>query len=84
MFKVQKRDGQLEDFDRTKVIMGAIKAGATDAEAQKLAQQVEASLSGLSVNGVVKSQDLKSRSEQLLKSINSTVAQSFQYYHKPS
>jgi transcriptional regulator NrdR family protein len=42
MYKVQKKDGVLEDFDRTKIVNGLIKAGATEEEAEKVASEIDA------------------------------------------
>ena len=84
MLKVQKRDGSLQDFDRRKVIVGALKAGATNGEAEKLADEIESWLASASVYGVIKSQAIRTKGLQLLKTINPTVGASFEFYHKPS
>lgn len=83
MFKIQKRDGTLEDFDRRKIITAAVKSGATNEEAEKLAREMEAWLSGRAVNGTVKSSDLRLKALSLLNSINQSVKTSFEYYRKP-
>lgn len=83
MFKVLKRDGSLENFDRRKIAIGALKAGATNPEAEKLASQVEASLPSLSVKGLVKSIDIRTKSIQLLRNLNKTISTSYEYYRKP-
>lgn len=83
MFKIKKRDGRFQDFDRYKVIHGIIKAGATEGEAQKAAGLVESWLPSAAINGVVDSQDIRYKVMEILRTINPKVGKSFEYYRKP-
>ena len=83
MFKVQKRDGRFENFERSKVLIGALKSGASNSEAEKLVAKVESLLPTIAINGVVKSQAIRSKILELLKTINPKVGSSFEFYRKP-
>lgn len=82
MFKVQKRDGTLENFDRNKVLIGAIKSGASNAEAESLVLKVESSLQSMAINGVIKSPSIRTQILKFLRDINPKVGSSFEYYRK--
>ncbi len=82
MFKVQKKDGSLEDFDRGKITGGVIKAGGSAEDAEKVAAEVEAWLPTVAVEGVVKSTDIRTKGLGALQTVNPTVAASFESYKK--
>jgi transcriptional regulator NrdR family protein len=82
MYQVQKKDGQLEAFDRNKVIRGAVAAGATAEEAERVAAGIEAWLPTAVVNGLIKSAELRVKGLELLRGINPTAAMSFEQYQK--
>ncbi len=84
MFKVQKRDGRFENFERNKVLIGALKSGANNAEAEKLVSKVESLLPTIATHGVVKSQAIRAKILELLRTINPKVGSSFEYYRKLS
>ncbi|MBI3485920.1 hypothetical protein HY025_03140 [Candidatus Daviesbacteria bacterium] len=84
MLKVQKRDGTLEDFDKRKVVIGVLKAGATNAEAEKLASEIEAYCHNIAIHGAIKSQEIRTRVLETLKTSNPTLGGSFEFYRKPS
>lgn len=81
--KVQKNDGNLEEFDRAKIVNGILKAGGTQAEADGIAGQVEVWASNIAVDGVVKSIDIKTKLLALLGEVNPTAKASFENYVKP-
>jgi len=80
MYKVKKRDGSLEDFDRGKVLKGALGAGASSQEAEQVVSAVEAWLPTVAVVG---SNEISSKVIEVLKSVNPTAAASFESYQKP-
>jgi hypothetical protein len=82
-FKVQKKDGQMEDFDRTKIVNGIIKSGGTPEEAENIAKQIEVWLPTVAVDGVVKSADIRAKLLEMLKVANPAVGAAFEAYKKP-
>jgi len=83
MFKVQKKDGSLQDFDRGKIINGVLRSGATAEEAEKVAAAIDVWLPTTAVEGTVKFFDLRSKVLEVLRTINPTAAASFEIYQKP-
>ena len=84
MYKVQKKDGSLEDFDRTKITGSLVKAGATVEEAEKVAVEVDAWLPTVAVDGVVNSLDIRIKGLDVLKMVNPEIAAKFEGYQKPT
>lgn len=84
MYKVQKKNGSLEDFDRGKIVGGVMKAGGTAEDAEKVAVAIEAWLPTAAVNGIVSSMDIRTKGLEILGSVNPTVAASFESYQKPA
>lgn len=80
--KVQKKDGQLEDFSRSKVVESVIKSGATSEQAENITQKVEGWAQAAAVNGVVKSSDIRSKVLELLRPVNPEAAGKFEAYKK--
>lgn len=83
MFKVQKRNGELEDFQKSKVSEAAVKAGATPDQAEMIAAQVENWIPKVAINEVISSQDIKSKVLEILDNINPIVATNFRNFTKP-
>jgi transcriptional regulator NrdR family protein len=83
MFKVQKKDGRLEDFDRNKIISGLVKSGTTPPEAEDITSQVEAWLPTVAVGGTVKTLDIREKVLELLRLADPTAADNFENYQKP-
>jgi len=84
MYKVQKKDGSLQDFDRNKIINGVVKAGGSNVDAESIAAQIEAWLPTVAVNGVVNSTDIRTKGLEILRIVNPTVAAAFESYQKPA
>ena len=84
MYKVQKKDGSLQDFDRSKIINGVVKAGGSNVDAESIAAQIEAWLPTVAVNGVVNSTDIRTKGLEILRIVNPTVAAAFESYQKPA
>ena len=80
--QVEKRDGRLEDFDRSKIVASVVHAGGSPAEAEGVATQIEAWLQARTTQGPVKSSDLKIRVLDLLRPVNEEAAQSYETYKK--
>lgn len=82
MYKVQKKDGTLEDFDRNKILNGVVKAGGSPEDAQKVLAEVEAWLPSAAKNGVVRSSDIRTKGLAVLSTVSPEVAKEFEAYKK--
>ena len=82
MYKVQKKDGTLEKFDKNKILNGAIKGGGSPEDAQKVLEGIEAWLPKTVVDGVIKSVDIRTKGLEILDTVNPEVAKSFKSYQK--
>ena len=82
MFRVQKRDGVPEDFEKGKVLNGVTKSGGSMEEAEKVLAEIEAWLPSVAVNGVVKSTDIREKLLEILREVNSVAAANFEAYKK--
>lgn len=80
--KVRKKNGSLEDFDRSKVLSRITKSGATSEQAETIAGQVETWTQGAAVNGVIGSKELRTKVLELLKPVNPAAAVNFETYKK--
>jgi len=83
MFKVQKKGGLVEDFDRNKIVVGVVRAGCTPEEAERVASEIETWLPTVAVEGVVQSTDLRTKGLEVLRVVNPTVAATYEAYQKP-
>ncbi len=81
---VEKKNGQQEPFDKSKIINGLLKSATAEAEAQSIATQVESWAQTAAVNGVIKSLALRDKVLELLKIANPTAATAFENYRKPA
>lgn len=82
--KVQKRDGRIEPFMREKLLNGMIKAGATQDQANSVADQIESWALGAAQNGVIKTSDIRTKLLELLRTVNAQAAMAFESYIKPT
>jgi len=80
--KVEKKDGRLEDFDRNKISGGVVKSGVSSEEAESIVTQVETWVQSAAVDGVVQSNDIRTKVLELLQSIDPEAATSFKTYKK--
>lgn len=80
--EVKKKDGRLEDFDRNKLSDSVVKSGVPSAEAEKIAVQVESWAQDEAIDGVVSSNDIRIKVLDLLRSVNTEAATSFEAYNK--
>lgn len=83
MYKVQKKNGTLEEFNKNKILNGLVKAGASMEDAQKILEGIEAWLPKTQVNGIVKSADIRTKGLEILEVVNPDVAKGFRSYQKP-
>lgn len=84
MFKVTKKDGTQEDFDRSKLVNGVVAAGASQEEAEKVAAEVEAWMPTVAVDGAVVSSDIRTKGLEVLGQVNPDVAAKFGSFQKPT
>jgi transcriptional regulator NrdR family protein len=82
MYKVIKKDGTEQDFDRGKIINGVQKSGATPEIAEAVAAEVEAWLPGKAVDDKVSYIDLKIKVIETIRSKDSNAADAFEAYTK--
>jgi hypothetical protein len=82
--KVEKRDGQLEDFAFTKVVGSVLMAGATPEQAKDIAKQVAVWAGTAAVEGKVKTTDIRTKVLELLKPVNQEAANAYESYVKPA
>lgn len=80
--QVQKRDGGLEEFDRSKVSGGVVKSGGTLDQAETIATQVETWAQGVAVDGVIKAGEIRMKVLELLQAVNPEAAATFEAYRK--
>lgn len=84
MYQVRKKDGQVQDFDRTKITSGVVNAGATPEEAERVAVEVENWLPTVVTEGIVEAAALRDKVLEVLGMVNPTVAGVFGAYQKPA
>ena len=82
MFKVIKKDGSEQDFDRSKILNGVIKSGATPETAEAVAAAVELWLPGKVVEEKISYTDLKAKVVETLRSLDPKAADAFEAYTK--
>jgi len=82
MYKVLKKDGDLQDFDWQKIVLAVTKSGATEEEASKVAMEVEGWLNSVAQDGVIKSYDLHVKVLEVLKALNPTAGAAFETFRK--
>jgi len=84
MYKVLKKDGRQEDFDRNKIIAGIIAAGGSMEDAVQVANGIEDTLSGLATNGVVRSESIRRKGLEIFRDVDPEAADRFESYQKPN
>lgn len=80
--KIQKKDGSLEDFDRSKVSSSVIKSGGSAQEAESIGAQIGNWVQSAAVDGVVKSSQIRAKVLETLQSSNPGAAAKFAAYRK--
>lgn len=82
MYQVQKKNGNLVNFDKNKIMTGVLRAEGSQENAQKIATDIEAWLPAVAVNSVIKTSDIRNKVIEELKTVNPTVAANFESYRK--
>ena len=82
--QVQKKDGRLEEFDRSKLKQSILAAGAKESEAESTTAQVEAWAPSMAINDAVHSQVVRAKVIELLKTANPTATKTYEEYQKSS
>lgn len=80
--QVQKKDGNLESFDRNKISQSLKKAGATEEQSENIASHIEEWVSISTVTGVIGSTELRNKVINMLKSVNPEAAESYESYRQ--
>ena len=83
LYKVQKKDGSLEDFNRGKIVSGIMKAGGTKDDADMVAAEIEEWLPTAAKENVVSALEIRDKGLDVFRRINPTAAQTFELYKKP-
>jgi len=84
MYKVLKKDGQVENFDWGKIRGVLEKAGAGNQEVERVCIEVEEWLNTVAdENGTIRSYDLHVKVLEVLKKINPTAGAAFEAFRKP-
>ncbi len=80
--RVQKKDGQEEEFNREKLKKSLLAAGATESEAESVALKIEEWAPTVAFNDVVHTQVIRAKVIELLGQINSSAAEAYESYSK--
>jgi transcriptional regulator NrdR family protein len=81
--KVEKKDGEVEEFQVTKLRGSCMYAGASAEEAEKVTQDMQQWALENHQNGVVKTADMRAKIIELLKQLNPDAASRYESYKKP-
>lgn len=80
--QVQKRDGSIEDFARTKVVGSLLLAGASPDQARSISGQIETWARTQSLEGKIKTSKIREKVLSLLRDDNPEAAKSYEGYKK--
>ena len=81
--KVEKKGGTVEDFDKSKVLNGLLKSGASNEEAEKISREVEVWAIEAAEEKLIPTHKIRLKVLELLKEVNSKAALAFESYQKP-
>ena len=82
MFKVLKKDGSTQEFDRNKVLDGILKSGATPEISEMVTSDVEAVFSDKADSDVVSYLDIKTEVAKSLEVKDAECARRYTSYQK--
>lgn len=82
MFKVQKKDGSLQDYDKAKIVSGIVRSGTTPQEAETIIVEVETWMPTVAVEGIVSSLAIREKVLELLRTVNPSAVANFENYQK--
>lgn len=84
MFKVRKKSGELEEYNRDKVVEGVVHAGASLEEAERVAAEIDAWLPQAVAEGVVDSSQIRGKVIEILRPVNQIAAGDYEGFQKPA
>jgi transcriptional regulator NrdR family protein len=79
--KIKKRNGSLENYDRTKLLLSMVRAQATPEQAEQALTQIEAWLTQQKVEFIATG-DIHSKVTEVLKGISPQAATDYEIYRK--
>jgi transcriptional regulator NrdR family protein len=79
--KIQKKDGSLENYDRSKLLLSMVRAQATPEQAESALGQIESWLTQ-SKQESVSTKEVHDKVSEVLKGINPRAAQNYEVYRK--
>jgi len=79
---VQKRDGKIQIFDRTKISTSLINAGTDVEQAENITVQIENWSKENAKGGIILTKDIRIKLLELLKPINPEAALAYEKYKK--
>jgi transcriptional regulator NrdR family protein len=79
--KIQKKDGSLENYDRTKLLLSIIRAQATPDQAEEVLSKIESWLIQ-SKEESVSTKEVHDKVVEVLKVLNPHAAQGYEIYRK--
>lgn len=82
--KVEKRDGLQEAFDLSKLRNSIVSAGANEGQAEGIVSKIETWAQESAVNGVIKSNDIRTEVLKLLMPVAPEAAKAYESYKKPA
>lgn len=82
MYQIKKKDGSLERYDRLKIYTGALRAGATNEEAEKTTQKIDAWMMSSAQKGVVEKSAVRGQIIKSLSTVNPMAARTYDALQK--
>jgi len=80
--RVQKKDGRVEGFDIDKIKKGIMASGATEVQVQNVAAEIESWASTHSINGIVRTPDVRAKLIEILGGVNPKAKANFESFKK--
>lgn len=81
MVKVQKNDGNVENFEKKKLLLSLIRAGAPPDQAERILLNIESWLNSQEQK-IIKSSEIRIRVVNILKRINPQAARGYKIFRK--
>ncbi len=81
MVKVEKKEGNVEEFEKKKLVLSLLRAGSPPDQAERILANIEAWLNSQEQKNI-KSSEIKIRVGNILKRINPQAARGYKIYRK--
>ncbi len=81
MVKVQKQEGNVEEFEKKKLLLSLLRAGSPPDQAERILANIETWLNSQEQK-IIKSSEIKIRVGNILKRINPQAARGYKLYRK--